>query len=181
MAENEKTEKEKALEQQLKELKLENGVLEAEKLIAEAKQEKIKAQFPSGEAQPVEGTMTTNAKAGYVASLAAYHAMIKNAQTLLVDKERVQIAVKIDGLLKATDMALKLQKNTGIAVFTAVSNALNPGAPANINAYMSQLAAQEPQMRKNIEQLLQLTQYIQMIIRNELISVLSLVSSKCFS
>lgn len=84
---------------------------------------------------------------------AAYHDMIKNAQTLLVDKERVQIAVKIDGLIKATDMALKLQKNTGIAVFTAVSNALNPGTPANINAYMSQLAAQEPQMRKNIEQL----------------------------
>ena len=121
MAENEKTEKEKALEQQLKELKLENGVLEAEKQIAKAKQEKIKAQFPSGEAQPVEGTITTNAKAGYVASLAAYHAMIHKADdiakkindlSLEQDNTRIMITDSLDYCGKD---ALLLQVSTQLS------------------------------------------------------------------
>ena len=88
---------------------------------------------------------------------AAYQEMVKQAQPLFSKTKRVQLAKEIDSLINATDMTMQLQENTGVAVFTAISSAMNPGKPVNIKPYMDQLSAQKPQMRANIEQLVVLT------------------------
>ncbi|MBI5206077.1 MAG: DUF2059 domain-containing protein [Nitrospirae bacterium] len=88
---------------------------------------------------------------------AAYQKMIKEAQSLLVDKKRVEIAKKLDGLLNSTDMVMQIQENAGIAVFTAISKAMNPDQPVHIEAFKSQMLAQKQQMRANIEQLVIVT------------------------
>ncbi len=49
-------------------------------------------------------------------------------------------------------MTMQLQENTAIAIFTAISTAMNPGQPVNVNAFKAQLSAQEQQMRANAEQ-----------------------------
>ncbi len=83
----------------------------------------------------------------------AYQEMIRDAQLLLADEKRVKLVKKIDNLLNATDMTMQLQENTAIAIFTAISTAMNPGQPVNVNAFKAQLSAQEQQMRANAEQL----------------------------
>ncbi len=88
---------------------------------------------------------------------AAYQEMIKNAQILLADEKRVESAKKLDSLLNATGMAMQLQENAGVAVFTAISTVKNPGQPVNMEAFMAQMTAQEPQIRANIEQLVVLS------------------------
>lgn len=84
---------------------------------------------------------------------AAYQQMMKEAQTLLADKKRVKIAQELDRLVNATDMAMQLQESSGVAVYTAVTSALNPGKPVNIEPYLNQVKAQQQQMRANIQQL----------------------------
>jgi len=83
----------------------------------------------------------------------AYQQMMGNAQALLTDSKRVEIAKRLDKLLGATDMAMNIQKYSGLAVYSAIMTAVAPGQPLNIEAYKSQMLAMEPQMRTNIEQL----------------------------
>ena len=85
---------------------------------------------------------------------AAYQQMINEAQSLLADQERVAIAREIDRLVNATDLVMQLQEKTGIAVFTALSKAMEPAQPVNIAAFKAQMSAQEQQIRQNVEQLM---------------------------
>ncbi len=50
-------------------------------------------------------------------------------------------------------MTMKLQENTEVAVFTALSTIMNPGQSVNIERFKDQVSAQEQQKRANIEQL----------------------------
>ncbi|NIO07562.1 MAG: hypothetical protein GTO40_05960 [Deltaproteobacteria bacterium] len=82
---------------------------------------------------------------------AAYQEMIRDARSLLADHERVQIAQELDRLLNATNMAMRLQKDAGIAVFIAVSRIVNPGQPVQLDAFRAQMLAQEEELRRNVE------------------------------
>ena len=84
---------------------------------------------------------------------AAYQEMIKKAQSLLADEQGVNIAKRIDMLLNATDMAMQLQENAGIAVSSVISTIMNPSQSINIEDFKTQMFAQEQQSRKKIEQL----------------------------
>lgn len=88
---------------------------------------------------------------------AAYQEMIGQAQPLLGDQQRVAIAQRINKLVNGTEMAMELQTNTGVAVFSAVSKALNPGEAIDIDGFRAMMAEQEPQIRQSIEQLLTLS------------------------
>lgn len=88
---------------------------------------------------------------------AGYQQMMKDAQVLLADKERVTLAKQINSLVDTTEMTMQLQESTGVAVYTALSSAMNPGKPVNIKPYMDQVSAQRKQMRTNIEQLVLLS------------------------
>lgn len=91
------------------------------------------------------------------ATPAAYEQMTKQAKSLLADKKRLKLAKQLESLLKATEMTMQLQENTGIAVFTAISSILNPGKAVNLKPYKYQLAQQKPQMRASVEQLVLLS------------------------
>ncbi len=84
---------------------------------------------------------------------AAYQEMLREAQSLLADEERVKFAKRIDRLVNATDTTMQLQEKTGTAAFTAISEAMNPDRQVDIEAFKAQMAAQEQQTRANIEQL----------------------------
>ena len=84
---------------------------------------------------------------------AAYQEMMKQAQSLLADKKRLMLAKEIDSLVDVSGMTMNIQENTGVAVYTAISSAMNPGKPVNIKPYMDQMAAQKQQMSANIKQL----------------------------
>lgn len=83
--------------------------------------------------------------------------MAAQAQALMADQERVQLASKIAGLVNAADMAVDLQKHTSKAVFGAISAAMNPGQKIDMSAIEAQLAANEPQIRANMQQLIVLS------------------------
>lgn len=84
---------------------------------------------------------------------AAYQNMIREAQSLLADEKRVKQAKMIDNLVNATDMMMQLQENTGIAVLTAITTVANQDQQVNIAAFKAQMAAREPQIRAQLEQL----------------------------
>jgi hypothetical protein len=84
---------------------------------------------------------------------AAYQEMLKDAEVLLADDQRMKVARKIDSLVGSTEMVMQLQKNAGIAVYTSVVTVLFPEETLDLEGFKSELAAQEPQMRANIEQL----------------------------
>lgn len=84
----------------------------------------------------------------------AYQEMISEAQSLLADEKRVELAKKLESLINNVDMTMCLQEEVGIAVFTAISKVVNPNQPVPIEAFKSQTLAQEQQMRANIEQLI---------------------------
>lgn len=87
----------------------------------------------------------------------AYQDMLSQAQTLMADEERVTLARQIDTLVKASEMSFDLQKYTAVAVYTSVSNAMQPGNKVDIEAFEAELAKQEPQMRQQIQQLVTLS------------------------
>lgn len=84
---------------------------------------------------------------------AAYQEMMKQAQSLLADKKRLMLAKEIDSLIDVSGMTMNIQESSGVAVYTAISSAMNPGKPVNIKPYMDQVAAQKQQMNANIKQL----------------------------
>lgn len=82
-------EPENELDAKLKEAQTKKDIAEAEKAEAVAKADKLKAQFPSSEAETAEGKITMDEKAGNIAAFAAYDALIPKAD---------EIAEKINGL-----------------------------------------------------------------------------------
>lgn len=87
---------------------------------------------------------------------AAYQEMVSQAQTLLADKERVKLAQRMDSLVKATELTLDIQKNAGTAVVVAISKAMNPEQPVDIKAIEKSMAAEEQNIRQQMEQLVTL-------------------------
>ncbi len=89
MAEDKQATSQSSMDDRKKEAEARKAVAEAEKAEAEAKQAQIKAQLPPGEAKPVEGKITTDDKAGYIATFAAYDALVQKAD---------EIAIKINSM-----------------------------------------------------------------------------------
>jgi hypothetical protein len=83
----------------------------------------------------------------------AYQMMAQSAQTLLGNTKRVEFAKKLDKMLKVTDMTLNMQESSGIAVYSALSTAMDPSKPLQLDKLEAQLAAQRPQIRAQIEQM----------------------------
>jgi len=83
----------------------------------------------------------------------AYQAMIREAQFLFSDKNRIDLAQKVDTLVGISDMTLQIQMDTAVAVFMSASSALNKNQKINIDNFKNQLEAQKEQMRENIEKL----------------------------
>jgi len=83
----------------------------------------------------------------------AYQQMMNSAQQLLANTKRVNVAARLDDLLGATDMAMEIQEFSGVAVYSAIMTAMAPDQELNLDKYKSQMAAMEPQMRANIQQL----------------------------
>lgn len=88
---------------------------------------------------------------------AAYKEMMTEAEALLADQQRVEIANKLNGLLNVTEMAMQLQEHVGLAVFTAISKVMQPEKPVPVEAFNSQMSAHEQQIRATIEQLVIVT------------------------
>lgn len=83
---------------------------------------------------------------------AAYQEMIREAQSLLANENRVNQAKMIDNLVNATDMTMQLQENTGVAVLTAISMVMKQEQQVNIDAFKAQMSAREQQIRAQLEQ-----------------------------
>ncbi|WP_157954003.1 DUF2059 domain-containing protein [Microbulbifer sp. A4B17] len=83
----------------------------------------------------------------------AYQELMVNAQQLMLDTKRIEVATRIDQLVGATDMAMEMQATTGIAVYSAIMTMMAPGQDINLDAYKAQMEAMKPQMRQSIEQL----------------------------
>lgn len=81
----------------------------------------------------------------------AMNEMMAQAQTLVKDEARVQMAVEITNLVKAVDMAMDLQKQTSKTIFAAMMGAA--GQKADMKAFDQQMAANEAQIRTNIQQM----------------------------
>ncbi|HEY9147448.1 MAG TPA: DUF2059 domain-containing protein [Gammaproteobacteria bacterium] len=90
-------------------------------------------------------------------SAAAYQEKFAQAESLLSDEQRVQLARRIDRLVNLTDMTLEFQKGTAIAVFNSLSRAMNPGQPVNSEAFEAKLAENEAAMQQQIEQMVTLS------------------------
>ena len=83
-----------------------------------------------------------------------YQNMISQAQSLFAEKERLNYALKMESLFNATDMAVKIQNKTNLAVYSAMTKSTNPYKPIEIAEFKKQMAAQEVQMRANMKQLI---------------------------
>ncbi len=83
----------------------------------------------------------------------AYQQMMQLAQSLLENSERVEFANRIDVLVGATEMTMDIQKNTGIAVYSAIMTAIKPDAPLNIEPFKAQMDALIEQTRATTKQI----------------------------
>lgn len=99
------------------------------------------------------GRKITKAEEG-ATTPAGYQEMMKSAQSPLSDEKRVKFAQKLDKLLNATDTAMKFRERTATAVFIAISTAMHPNQPVNIEGFKSQLSAAIQKGRGNVEQLI---------------------------
>ena len=84
---------------------------------------------------------------------AEYQKMMKEAQSLLTKEKRLALAKEIDSLMDASGMTINIQEHAGVAVYTAISSAMNPGQPVNLKPYMDRMASQRQQMSANIKTL----------------------------
>ena len=91
------------LAERIEELQKQLELQELEQKLAEAKKATIEAQYPKSATQPLEGTITTSEKFGYIAEIVSYQAMsektiqvAKEIDTKLTDKHKVLIVDKLD-------------------------------------------------------------------------------------
>ncbi|MCL1480506.1 DUF2059 domain-containing protein [Marinobacter sp. M3C] len=83
----------------------------------------------------------------------AYHQMMQSAPSLLANPERVEFANRLDVLLGATDMTMGIQEHTGIAVYSAIMTAMQPGTPLNVEPFKAQMDAASVQTRAAVKQM----------------------------
>lgn len=84
----------------------------------------------------------------------AYQYMVSSAQQLLADKQRVAVAERLDKLLDGTNIGMDMQKYTAQAVYSTTMTAKAPNQKPDLDAFHSQMAAMEPQIRQNLHQLM---------------------------
>lgn len=98
-----KSEALKQLEEQAALLAQQKTIAESEKAIAEAKKGKLAAELPPGAtAPPPEGSITTDAKFGYLAELVAYDTLARQAGRLAEQLEQTELPAN-SKLLLVTD------------------------------------------------------------------------------
>jgi hypothetical protein len=83
---------------------------------------------------------------------AAYQAMVNQAKSLLADKERVNMALRIDKLVNASEMSLEFQKSTATAVYTSIVKANQPDQPVDMAPFKAQLAKDEAKLMQQVKQ-----------------------------
>jgi hypothetical protein len=83
----------------------------------------------------------------------AYQEMMQSAQSLLENSERVKFADRLDVLLGATDMTMSIQEYSGIAVYSAIMTAMQPGKLVNIEPFKAQMDAASAQTRAAVKQM----------------------------
>lgn len=83
----------------------------------------------------------------------AYEKMMQNAQMLMENDKRVQMAMRIDELVGATKMGMEMQDSTSVAIYSAMMAATAPGQPVNIEDYEKEMEKLEPQMREQMQSL----------------------------
>jgi len=84
----------------------------------------------------------------------AYQQMVQSAQSLMADSERVEFANRLDELLGATDMTMDLQKSTGLAVYSAIFSALQPGTSVDMAQFEDEVDAENARARPDIKKLI---------------------------
>lgn len=82
----------------------------------------------------------------------AYQEMMAQAESLLANEERLNLAKKMDELLNTTQMTFEIQNNVALTSFVAISTALNPSQAAPVEEFKKQLSAQEAQMKQELNQ-----------------------------
>lgn len=82
----------------------------------------------------------------------AYAQFVEQIPVLLLNRERLAAARRIDKLVSATDRALEMQAYTGIALYSAMMTAIAPDQPLDLNSYREQSRAMQRETRQNTEQ-----------------------------
>lgn len=83
----------------------------------------------------------------------AYEKMMKNAQMLMENDKRVQMAMRIDELVGGTKMGMEMQESSSVAIYSAMMAAMEPGKPVDLEAYKKEMEKIEPQMREQMQSL----------------------------
>jgi len=86
----------------------------------------------------------------YASSPEGINDMARNIDRLLSDDKRVKEAKRMDELLGTTDRLLAMQENIMLATVASLSSVMLPDEPFDIEAFKSQQAQMEPQMRANV-------------------------------
>jgi len=76
---------------------------------------------------------------------------------LLANTERLGFAQRLDRLLGATDMNVKLQKHSSVAIFSAMMTAAHPEQSVDISSFVDQIEVLSEQSRPVIENDIMLT------------------------
>ncbi|MFC3152208.1 DUF2059 domain-containing protein [Litoribrevibacter euphylliae] len=84
----------------------------------------------------------------------AMQSMMQQAQQLMSNQERVQIALEMLNQMKVLDKTLASQEATAVAVYAAMSSALAPDQPVNTEAYRQQFSSQLSAMKPQLEQMI---------------------------
>ncbi len=146
-----------------KEVDTRKAAAEADKAETEAKDAKTKSETPSGETKPTEGKVTADEKAGYIATFAAYNAMIQKAAAIakrinttlspqkskivivdtldfcISDAELLQITTQIELIEKELENQVKRIQDAKAAIKTIIENA--PGQKVGVAAVPAVAAA----------------------------------------
>jgi hypothetical protein len=83
---------------------------------------------------------------------AALQTMIANAEKLLANQQRVEQALELDRLMKATDQAAMLQEKLAVAMFVAIATLHSGGQPVDTEAFLAQMRQHQQQIRANVQQ-----------------------------
>lgn len=78
---------------------------------------------------------------------------MQNANELLADKERVELARRLDKLIGGTDFSMGIAEYGSIAVLSAMYTAVNPQAPLNIDGLRAHMSTNAAQTRSEIEKM----------------------------
>lgn len=83
----------------------------------------------------------------------AYEDMLASVESLFADRARLEMAARIDQATNATDLTTELQMSVMEASYAAISSAIQPGEPLELESFRARMAAERPAMRQSVEQL----------------------------